>query len=483
MILSFLFFFGSATLLTLEGMLLLRLFAERSLTFLERLSLGFPVGAFLNALLFFLLTLLKVPLEFWMVYGAHAVVFGGLVFFERGTFKATNREAPLDGACPEFDRRARGKLSTGKKEKLLLALLLLSLTVKIFFAFSHAVLLPTFYYDSLSQWNMRARISYEDRAIAFDLDEHRGMSKPQYPILLHALQITFMLPQGAWLDRVANSSTFLLTLSSFVAFFLLLKRKGSFFALITLTALTMAPLLSIHLGQGYGDIHVIEYLLLSALLLSLFVEDTSHMSFLLLSALFVVAAAWVKQEGFFFGIVPWLLIVSGWCFWKGKKCRQVLRFGFVPVLLLGIPWTLLLLARGLPLSPHGTGFLLEWHPEAIPHILEALFSYGSFGIFFYVLPVLLGMGLRDTLGRKKDALPSLLVLSWGLITFIETLFLYVFTPNVTFLLNNQTFHRTVLIPLLLLILGCALLCGRVVQRAYAHCRKHSHFPADPSASP
>ena len=328
--------------------------------------------------------------------------------------------------------------------------------IKLLYAFTHAVSLPTFYYDSLSQWNLRARVSYEDQAIAFDSTEERGISKIQYPILLHSLQISFMLPQGEWEDKVANSSTLLLTLTSFLSLFLILARRSLFISVVALGSIFAIPLMTIHLSQGYGDIHVLQYLMLSAGCLMVGLDN--RYSLLVMSALFVVAAAWTKQEGLFFGVIPWIIIffVSIW-----KTDRKGFK-NYVPALALApsFLWSIFLISKGLPLSPHSGDLEIAWHSEALVQAIKAMFAQGSFGIFWYTIPILLFVALRNIKKTWKEYLPELAIICWGGITFIQTLFVYFFTPNVQFLLNSQTFSRTMLIPLILLMLGSFMLIQR-----------------------
>ncbi len=490
MMLSFLLFIGATVILLVEGRALLLLTTGHSFGRILPWTLGFPLGVFLNVLLFFLFTLFRIPLLLSTIFIAHAVLLTLLTFFllRFGTVETEKVESErkkdfLSALFHPFGRR------------ILLVILLLSLAVKLFYGVSHAVLLPTFYYDSLSQWNMRARVSLEDHAIAFDSDERRGVSKPQYPILLHSLQILFLLPQGEWLagrsadsrssdsahlrpsgygwqpslregwkDAIANGATFLLTFSSFLSFFLLLKgRGGTLYGILGFSPFFLIPLATMHLVQGYGDIHVLEYLLLSALLFILFTEGARR-EFLLLSALFAAAAAWVKQEGLFFGVLPWLMVVSSWFLLqrRGKRHPDLL-FGYLPAMLLGSMWTVFLLFKGFPIGAHSGDFSFAFHSEAVRPMLQAFFSFGSFGLAFFVLPLLVPFFLM-AFRSWRIFLAPLLILAWGGLAFLLTLFVYFFTPNVEFLLNGQTFSRTMLIPLFLLILGMLLLWGKGLER-------------------
>jgi hypothetical protein len=447
----FLLFTGTVLLLALEGKLLLDIVVGGVLHERERWALGYLMGAFVNVLLVFALTVMKISLGFWVVYGVHAVAVGGLWFVQ----KRCKGTAPTKGCS----MKSNFQLTTYNfpLQKLLLTLLILSLTIKLLYGFSHAAVFPTFYYDSLSQWNLRAKVSYEDRMMAFDRDERRGVSKPQYPILLHSLQITSMLPQKEWRDPVANMSTFLLTIAVFTGLFFILQRLfGMLCSVLTISVLLMIPLVAFHLGQAYADLHVIEYGLLSALFLYLSVQKRSacseQSSFLVLSALFCAAAAWVKQEGLFFGVLPWMVIVS-FVFWPHRNPRSLWSLSAI---LLGFVWILYLLTQDLPLGAHGGDFQLGWHPEAIPFALKALFAFGSFGIFWYVVSTLMMVILWSNREGSGGATWTRSVFTWGLITLMEALAIFLFTPNVIYLLNNQTFHRTLLLPLCFFVLGCML---------------------------
>lgn len=466
MILNIILSLGILVLLVLQGRFVVRLLARGTLTSPEEWALGFPIGAFLNALLFFAFTLLGIPLTTLFVIGGHVLllaIIGGAsrAFVNRVMVSPPNHDMP-QGDTIQFLQ--------GRSIRILIIFLVsISLVVKGLYGFTHATLLPTFYYDTLSQWNMRSRISFEERQIAFDETQVRGISKPQYPILLHSLQIVVMLPHESWQDRWANTATFLLTCSSFLAFFLLLQRfAGQGIALLTLFAMFSIPLLDMHLVQGYGDIHVVEYLLLSAVFLACSFEAgvspraplSRTRAFLSLSALFAAAASWAKLEGFFFVVVPWLLIVSFMTmFFVPKEKRLSLALtSFLPGALFGGLWILFLLATGFAIGPHSDDLVLSWHGQGLPVILKALFLSGSFGVAWYALPLLLlAFLLPKALQDWKQHIAALSLVLWGAITFFETLAIYLLTPNVEFLLNNQTFHRTMLLPLVLLMLGTAFL--------------------------
>ena len=85
MILSFLLFAVTSSILFLEGRVLLALMLRGTLERRMHFALAFPLGAFLNTLLFFLFTLLHIPLTTFSVFLAHAVLLaiGARLFFQR----------------------------------------------------------------------------------------------------------------------------------------------------------------------------------------------------------------------------------------------------------------------------------------------------------------------------------------------------------------------------------------------------------------
>lgn len=317
---------------------------------------------------------------------------------------------------------------------------MISLTATFFVASTHALILPSSYIDTVSNWNLRSRAMLSAGTLLTE-----GVVKPQYPILLHALQIVFMLPLRGWHDTAANAATFLLSLSSFLALFLLVRRDhGAFIALVMITALTSVPLVTVHLGQGFGDIHLIQYFLLSAFLLErgIRLEDCASLA---LSAMLVIASAWTKLEGFYEGIGFWFLL------WLGSSMieRRKIPWQVLPLFLFALPWPLFVKLHHMLLSPHNRGF--EFHFSAIPLGFFYMGTEGSFGIAWYIIPFCLV--ILFTL-RFLKILPRLPIpLLWGLLAMVFAFVIFFCTGEVSGLYNQESFHRVLLAPLLLLIEG------------------------------
>lgn len=310
-----------------------------------------------------------------------------------------------------------------------------------------AVSFPMLYWDSFTHWAMRAKIAFHEGSFPLT-----GVMMPQYPILLHSLQILFAMPSG-FIDQTVNTGTFFLTTSLFLSIYLLLVRTlDRLGALITLTLLLGIPLVLIHLRQGYADIHVTGYILLSAVLLDRAILTRERYA-LFLSAIFIAAAAWTKFEGIYFGILPWLMIL-GIDLLRQKSWKWSLLSGVFPTILLTLPWPLYLLAINMPLSPHGRGF--EEHLDAFPLVLEQLFTLGTFGFHVWAIVFLLiFFFLLEWRSIHRFVLdrPSL---TFGLLSAFLALGVFLFTAEVDGLIHRHNFSRAMLTPVLLLTLSLSM---------------------------
>lgn len=406
-------------------------------------ALALPLAALANVILTALYTIFTVPFTPWSLLGGHIVIviLAG-IYWHRWPKPSIAILAHTPSFMPP---KIRWSIRTA------CGLILLGLFI---YSFAHAVILPSFQADSFSNWTMRSKISFMDREIAFDRTEARGLAKPQYPFLLHSLQITANQLHSTWSDRVANTITFLLTLTSFITLYFLLRMlKGRTYSLLGVTLVLTIPLLGVHLSQGYGDIHLIQYLLLS--LATLFLWQRTHdRRWFLLSALFVAAAVWTKSEGWIVGLFPWLF-VTGLLLWKDKRRIYKALPSIIIALVISALFPIILAIEGLGFTPHGSDFSIGFYPDAAAELFPAIFLRGSFGLTWYLLPVALFLLMWK--GLKRDPQIDSRMASgivWGALTLLIVLFTYTFTPNAQFLLNGESFYRQMMIPSAMLILTC-----------------------------
>lgn len=453
---SSLIFLRTTVLLLIEGAALAAVLLPSG-SWMLPLAMSLPLAAFVNVLLVFIFTIAGVPLSTVTILGGHLIVTAAAVI------TVYRKPALL------MDQTRPAREMPGRNAKIVVGLAGLLIAMNAVYSFSHAVLLPSNQYDSATNWTMRSEISFVDQKIAFDPDESRGMAKPQYPFLFHAIQITANQSLTAWSDTAANSILYLLSICTFCSLYILIKRlRGTAHSAVTIASLVGIPLVGLHLAQGYGDLNLVQYLLLALACLGLWIEEDDRRSarWLMLSGIFISAAVWTKSEGSVFGLAPWILVIALLCFRDRTRLKAAIAAVTVSVAL-SIPWPIFAWAKDLSLTPHSSDTMVGFHPEGVSEALLGLFSRGSFGIDWYALLILIPALV--VFARKKDPateprqLPLFLI---GGIVFAQVLFIYLCTPNVRYLLNAESYYRQMMVPAALLLLACALILKSPKKDSY-----------------
>lgn len=432
---SFLAFGVSLLLLTGEGWLAAsRMVSGRSLRF----ALALPLAALINALLFLLLTVLRIPLVAFSLWIGHLCVFLALALIVH-FFPA-----------PHDDARAPVRPWTLPPSLRLFCLFILGSA--LLYGFFHSSVLPPFQYDSFTNWLMRSKLSWLEQHLVFDnAFPHEAIRKPFYPFLVHGFHILANTGQETWRDGMAGFMTFLLSTSLLASAFLLLKRTVGFsLALLTVTVIVSIPLFAMHMGEGYAD-HLLAEQALVSLAAFVCAERGCLRRGILLSGLLAAAAVWTKAEGLFFVFLPWLLLVLLAVSLKRLRAFDGVSAVLVSLVVAGL-WPLFVLLKGFAFTPHGSSdFTIGWHPEAFPAMLRVFFAGGSFGPFWAMFLI----ALCTLFLAERRRLPWSLFLP-GILSLATVIGIYAFTSNVTYLLNGESFDRQLLTPAALLIVPVVL---------------------------
>jgi hypothetical protein len=405
-----------------------------------RVTLALPLGALVNVLVFFLCTLTSVPLGFFPFAAGHLLTALGAWLLHRRWHKEPRPAAASREPWPAVRR-------------VVLAACCLLLAVVALYAIVHALVLPPFHYDSLTNWIVRAKMSFLEGRLVFDaLGPHALLRKPGYPFLLHALQIAGNLGVGSWNDSAANLLPLLTSFSLLASAGLIVARlRGMFRGVLAVSLVVSVPLFAAHLGEGYADHLLAEFALLALCALAAGIEE-GRRGWLVMSALVVAAACWTKSEGIVFVALPWLAALAAFRARVELSTRDVL---FVAGIALGLalPWHIFALFTGLSLTPHGGSDLGLWPRwEGVLPALSAMFLTGSFGIGWYAVAAMFAFTSADSArGRSQlqcRLMPAVLL---GMVSLALVLVVYLLTPNVEYLLNGESFDRQLLTPLLLFI--------------------------------
>lgn len=252
-----------------------------------------------------------------------------------------------------------------------------------------------------------------------------------------------------WVEPVANGVTLLLVLSLLLYAYLLTRN------IYMLALIVGMPLFTMHTGQGYADLPLVGFALVSILLFEKYLQNQKPVD-LLLSGVMVSACVWTKTEGLFFCLLPWLCM-NGYVTWKQPALRREMFYPLLWTLTVSLLWPALAFINGYSLTPHATDLStfnsqLSTLLSALSTALSALFVSGSFGVAWYAIIVLMIVVIM-----QKKFSPTLL---WGMLSLIGYLFVYLFTDNVQYLLNGQAFDRQMLLPAVLIIASCSKLLRR-----------------------
>lgn len=423
-----------------EGWMVSHRLLRRNYGALLEVLLALPLAAIINLLAVLLLTIANIELSALSIIISNLCCTGILLISVQPLIKGKSIES-LSKDTP---------VNIPRSLTLISGFILIS---SFFYAVSHT-LLPTFHYDSTTNWNMRSKVSFYESALVFDTQDGL-VSKPNYPFLYHSLQVSINQFSPIWSDLSANSIHLLLTLSSLGVVFFFLSRRGRSYALCTMALIIGIPLLTFHTGQSYADITLVSFALLS---LSFLLEyrrlDDPRM--LMLSGLFVCACVWTKSDGIFFCYIPWIIMMSIILVRKTGSISNM-RYPVAFNILLSLSWPVFASFYGLSLTPHGSGDTqFTINTEAVSAFSKAMFVTGSFGVYWYAMIIILVVMI---IGMRKNTVHIdhryLITLLWGLIAIAGYMGVYLLTTNTEYLIIGQSFDRQMLLPAALLTLSLA----------------------------
>ncbi len=392
-------------------------------------TLGYPLGALLNTGVFFVFNQVHIPWNLGTIGGMHLILLALLSLLIL--------RQPKDG----FSLKQSDPIAI---HPFLFAFSIAIVAVVVGSAALHALTIPSINWDVFTNWAMRAKISfYAGRFVT------ENVTQPQYPVLLHSLEMLPMYGAG-FVDQLTKAMSLVLSLSGLGALFVLaMARVGKRGAIVTLAFLCAIPFAFEHLRQGYADIHWTMFALLSAITLDMAVEENDR-RVLMLSAILIVAAGWTKLDGLYFGVAPWLATILFLA--VRAKSFAFYRWPVGLCILLSVLWPLHVLLSGDIVSPHHT--VLELHIDALGELLLSLFMRGTFGLYWWaIVAICVVAALQKTTRHLLCWQPSSL---FGKFSALGIVLTYLFTSEVKGLLQGDNFSRVMLGATMILTLAMTL---------------------------
>jgi len=420
---------------------------------LEKVVLGFALGSGLISFYMFYLGLLRIPFTlgrvsaiFWP-FGILGILLGA----KRGL-----------GSLLHFSRPSLFR-GLGRTGKCLLVLISALLICKIIFIGFIVLNVPTYFDDSVSIWNYKAKVYYYRQGIVPDKNDPDllGGYNPHYPNGVPLFKCWVSIWAGEWTESAVNLNTFMIFLCLGLLFYYNLKHYLPDLPAYAVTYLLLSvPLLTFHSGFAHFDLWVGFYFLAGTMYLYRWMKEKVKFHFIL-SALLIAVGLSVKRETaafFIWGLMPTLIIyqIAGRekLFTIIKQTALYLFVALVP----NLPWYVAIGVYKLQVGLYEGAMRLEFHPEAFNLLANRFFSSGNYGILWIIFFAILIITLPAVL---KSSLKYLLLLV-GL-SLAASLSIFIITPFFEWLRVGTTINRAMLGVIPVMVYYSALACQKLVQ--------------------
>jgi len=434
----------------------------------EKVALSFALGTGLLSFYIFYLGLLGVRFAFGSILPLFIVtiLFGLLLIRKRG-WRCFFSQVP---------RRPFGPLKNS--EKIIGLFICLLLLCKILFIGFMVLSKPTYFDDSVSNHNFKAKVFFYNRGLVFDPEhpDFLGGHKAYYPYGVPLIKVWISICRGRWEEAAANLYTFFAFLSlGLIAYHNLVRILKPFTSLIFTYLLLSIPLLTFHAASAYVDLIVGWYFFSGIVYLIRWMREGERAAYYLSALLFSIGFM-VKNEMlalFSAGVLPVLVIYQRANRMKIRKVVQATAGYLGLVMILNIPWFLLKRIYHLTVGlPHHRKF--EFHPEAFQILASYFLGTGNYNILWIVF--FCSLFFSAFLIAKTELKYSLIPIAGALAVILS---LFIFTPFFEFLKIGTTINRAMLSVLPVVVFYLANLYGELVGEKSTISRKRVNKRSQP----
>jgi len=419
----------------------------------EKIALGFVLGSGILGFYMFYLAVLKIPFSFWTISPLFLVFFfGGLIIVKKQGFnKLIHFSRPVI-----FDRKNMGG-------KVLVAGLAVLLFGKMLLIGFNVIFAPTYFDDSVANYNYKAKVFYYNRSVNFaeEHPDYLGGYRPAYPQGISLIKTWVTICLGHWEEYAVNLYTlFVFIALGVISYFNLVRIISRLLSFIFTYILLSIPLLTFHGGYAHIDIVVGLYFFSGIVYLIRWIREGDRHSLFLSAFLFGIGLS-IKDEMLALFVCAPLLTLVTYQIFSRVKIKNILKttFQYIGVaLILNVPWFITKFVYQLQMGPRPDQRAFEFHPEAFKILASYLFNTGNYNILWPVF--FCSIILSCFLPRKTELKYILISISGAL--FI-TLYLFIFTPFFEFLKIGTTINRALLIILPVIIFYLATFYGKIIS--------------------
>ena len=394
---------------------------EGGFSFSERFFLGLGLGLGLLSCEMFLLGLASVPYGLLSVTVPQVLLMAAFYYLLR----ARGKGRPLVGLLGNGGA-LRAEPASSRPLRCILFVLSAWIALKVGFVFFESLVRPINSWDAWAHWAGGAKFFFYERGLALDSGPSgefffgKGVrTYIWYPLHLPLTQVWISLWLGDFHEIYAKAWAAVYFSSMLGVIYFAVKRESSrTCALLATFFLSSAPLITYHATGGYSDLPLAFYALAGAVCFFRY-SETGRVGTLALSSAFLAIAVTTKDEGLFFPVAFFLVLVL--FLFIEKKPRLHLLWFLVPLVTLAGPWLAFKAAYGLGFGHARTAEGLsemELHWQVIPHLLDAMFFSSDFNLIFAFWAVLTVLGLRTVLSTRLGYLYLVVIQVMGVFALI-----------------------------------------------------------------
>lgn len=435
------------------GVIALLLRNDEASGLLERLSLGFPLGASLLTFQMFFLGLLRVP------YSVSTLSL--LIIAETAVLAVGMRQAgisllprPTFGLVKEI-----GSSKTGALARAAMAILVLWIVLKLGSVIAETLLRPIYAWDAWVNWSATAKLFLGAKGLmlevpAADFFGRGAVSRIiSYPLHNPLMQVWTGLWTGSFDDVLAKAWTPVYLLSAAGLLYSFAWREVGRLTSLVLTVLFLSsPLLSYHAIEVYSDFPLGVHFLFA--LISLLFALRGRDGFWPLVGAYAAAALFTKNEapGFVFP----LLLSAGVAIWSRRREAPVLGRAarVLTPLFLVAPWFVFKAVYSLSLTQDAHALEPVAQPGVLAKVAAEFLSLQNFNILFPALPVLFALHGRPTREVLHVAFPIVFYACFFIILYILIPYYYdTLFKGTVFFRNTLTYYPSAFLLAVLLLAG------------------------------
>lgn len=360
--------------------------------------------------------------------------------------------------------------------KHVFGILLLWITIKTLVAsVTFLLLIPSYFDDSVTNWNLRAKVFFYDHALTLVMPAESPLTSPlgisSYPPSVPMMKTWLALLVGRWDEALINSIHIVWYVCALILVYFAVRRHASHvWGLFAIYLLGSIPLSLMHGTNAYADAFLSVHIFasISMLLHAARAHHTeARMSYFRIAALCIAALPFTKNEGMIVYLPPLLLIL---CLilrrlkrtqqMTGREVAQVLLWHIVGLLLIAGPWLAFKWMHGLSFgnAKPFTSLTIGWQENVLLSIFINTFFEGN---WLFLLPLLFGLLLWQWRRAFTTLLPVTL---FFLILYCGQALLYLFTGLSTEALRQTGYARGLVQITPVMILLCTLLLESGIGR-------------------